>query len=305
MIPAPYLSLAPDVASALDRKAPVVALESSIIAHGFPHPDNLALAGALAEAVRSAGAVPAMIALLDGRIRVGLAEADIRRLAAEPGIPKCSTRDLGPLLASGRTAGTTVAATAHIAARVGIRVFATGGIGGVHRRFEEVDAPLDVSADLLELSRTPIAVVTSGAKSILDLPATLETLETYGVGLIGFRTRQFPAFHTPESGLPLPFSTDHPTELAAVVRAHLELGLPGALLVCNPPPAALAVPRAQLEAWIATALAEAKAAGIRGGAVTPHLLGALARLSGGASVAVNRGLAISNAEVAAGIAAAL
>lgn len=305
MIPSQYLSLSSDVAAALERKAPIVALESSIIAHGFPHPDNLALAESLAAAVRSAGAVPAMIALLDGRIHVGLEPDAVHRLSTEKGIPKCSTRDIGPLLAAGKPAGTTVAATSYIAARVGIRVFATGGIGGVHRRFGDAEAPVDVSADLLELSRTPIAVVTSGAKSILDLPATLETLETYGVGLIGFRTTEFPAFHTPKSGLPLAFSTDDPATLAAAVRAHLQLGLPGALLVCNPPPADLAVSPSELEAWIATALREAEAAGIRGGAVTPYLLSALARLSNGASVAVNRGLAIGNAEVAAAIAAAL
>lgn len=305
MIPSQHLSLSPEVAAALERKAPVVALESSIIAHGFPHPENLALAEALEGAVRAAGALPAMIALLDGRIHVGLNEAEVRRLCTTPRIPKCSTRDLGPLVALGQSAGTTVAATANIACRVGIRVFATGGIGGVHRRFGDVDAPADVSADLLELSRTPIAVVTSGAKSILDLPATLETLETYGVGLIGFRTTEFPAFHTPTSGLPLAFATDDPAELARTVRAHLDLGLPGALLVCNPPPADLAIPPVELEGWIAKALGEAEAAGIRGGAVTPYLLGALNRLSGGRSVRVNRGLAIGNAELAARIAAAL
>jgi len=305
MIPERFLSVSPEVAAALARQTPVVALESSIIAHGFPHPDNLALAGALTAAVRQAGATPAMIAIIAGSIHVGLGDREFRHLASAPAVAKCSTRDIAPLTASGRTAGTTVAATAHIAARLGIRIFATGGIGGVHRRFEGDRGPLDVSADLLELSRTPIAVVTSGAKSILDLPATLEMLETYGVGMIGFRTTEFPAFHTPSSGLPLAFSTDDPGQLANVVRTHLDLGLPGALLVCNPPPADLALPQPDIEGWIATALAEAGAAGITGGAVTPYLLGALNRLSKGASVRVNRGLAIANAEVAARIAAAL
>ncbi len=305
MNPERHLFIAPEIAAALERKAPVVALESSIIAHGFPHPDNLDLAGALTTAVRQAGATPAMIAIVAGRIHVGLNEKDVLHLASARDVAKCSTRDIAPLIAAGRTAGTTVAATAHIAARIGIRLFATGGIGGVHRHFEGDQGPPDVSADLLELSRTPIAVVTSGAKSILDLPATLEMLETYGVGMIGFGTREFPAFHTPSSGLPLAFSTDDPAQLASVVRTHLDLGLPGALLVCNPPPAELALSRADLEGWIVAAMAEAHAAGISGGAVTPYLLGALSRLSKGASVRVNRGLAIANAEVAARIAADL
>jgi pseudouridine-5'-phosphate glycosidase len=298
---ASLIDVASDVADALAEGRPVIALESSIVAHGFPRPENRELADALAAAVTAAGAVPAMIAVVDGRLRVGLDAAALDRIAGED-VAKASTRDLGPLIAAGRTAGTTVAATARIAALAGIRVFATGGIGGVHRRLD--DGPPDISADLAELGRTPIGVVSAGAKSILDLPATVEMLETLGVGAIGFGTREFPAFHSRESGLPLPHHCDRVEVLAAAVRAHLTL-TGTAILVCNPPPAEVAVPWAELSGWVEAALEAAARDGVTGQRTTPYLLAALNRLSSGRSQAVNRSLALSNATLAAKLAAAL
>jgi pseudouridine-5'-phosphate glycosidase len=282
---------------------PVVALESSIIAHGFPRPDNRALADELAAAVRTAGAVPAMIAVLDGRIRVGLDGAALDHLAGRD-VAKASARDLGPLIAAGASAGTTVAATARIAALAGIKVFATGGIGGVHRRLPGDTAPPDISADLGELGRTPIAVVSAGAKSILDLPATVEMLETLGVGVIGYGTPDFPAFHSRGSGIGLAHQTGRIEQLASAVRAHLELA-GSAILVCNPPPADVAIPWPELAAWVDAGLQEALRDGVTGQRVTPFLLKALDRLSGGRSRTVNRALALSNAALGARLAAAL
>jgi pseudouridine-5'-phosphate glycosidase len=298
-----HIELASEVAAAMAAGRPVVALESSIIAHGFPGPDNRTLADELAAAVRTAGAVPAMIAVLDGRIRVGLDGAALDHLAGRD-VAKASTRDLGPLIAAGASAGTTVAATARIAALAGIKVFATGGIGGVHRRLPGDTAPPDISADLGELGRTPVAVVSAGAKSILDLPATVEMLETLGVGVIGYGTPAFPAFHSRESGIGLAHRADRIEQLASAVRAHLELA-GSAVLVCNPPPEDVAIPWPELAAWIDAALQEAMRDGVTGQRVTPFLLKALDRLSGGRSRAVNRALALSNAALGARLAAAL
>lgn len=305
------LLISTEVRRAIAAGQAVVALESSIVAHGFPHPQNLAVGRALGEAVRRSGAVPAMMAVLGGRVHIGLDDEHLVRLATG-GAAKCSTRDLAFVIASGGDGATTVAATARLAALAGIRVFATGGIGGVHRRSDPVGGGpaqgafgADVSADLVELARTGIAVVTAGAKSILDLPATMEVLESLGVALVGYGTDEFPAFHSRESGLPLRQRVDDVAGLARLLRAHFGLGLPGAVLICNPPPAEVAMPRAAVEALIAQALAQARAATIAGAAVTPFLLAALDRLSDGRTTEINHALAVSNAELAGRLAVAL
>jgi pseudouridylate synthase len=296
----PWL-VAPEVEDALRRGRAVVALESTVICHGLPRPGNLAAARALEAAVREEGAVPATIALLDGAVRIGLGPADLERLARAKQVAKCSTRDLALVLAEGGMGATTVAATIALAARAGIGVMATGGIGGVHRGGE---ASLDVSADLHELARSPVVVVASGAKVILDLPRTLEVLETLGVPVVGFATDRFPAFYCRDVGLTLPAVADL-ERLARMVTAQRALGRPGGILVANPPPAEHALPRAALEEWIAVARAEALAAGIAGPAETPFLLQALARHSGGRTVKVNEALLQANARLAARLACRL
>lgn len=296
------LAMTDEVRAALRAGRPVVALESTIVAHGFPRPDNLAVGRALEQAVRDGGAVPATIAVLDGRPQIGLDAVGLERLATADDVVKVSTRDLPHLLAVGGNGATTVAATMVLAARAGIRVFATGGIGGVHPA--QPGHPADVSADLAELARTRVAVVCAGAKSILDLPATLEMLETLGVPVIGYGTGEFPAFHARESGLRVGQRVDDAMTMAAVLRAQDSLDLACGTLVCNPPPVEAAVTRDVLDGWVAAALAEAQAQGVKGARVTPFLLAALDRLSGGRSKAVNLALAKSNASVAAAIAAA-
>ncbi len=296
------LVMTDDVKAALQAGRPVVALESTIVAHGFPRPDNLAVGLALEQAVRDGGAVPATIAVLDGRPQIGLTPAGLERLANATDVVKVSTRDLPHLLAMRGNGATTVAATMVLAARAGIRVFATGGIGGVHPA--QPGHPADVSADLAELARTPVAVVCAGAKSILDLPATLEMLETLGVPVIGYGTDEFPAFHARESGLRVGQRVDDAAVMAAVLRAQDGLDLACGTLICNPPPVEAAVARDVLDGWVAAALADAQAQGVKGAKVTPFLLAALDRLSGGRSKAVNLALATSNALVAAKVAAA-
>jgi pseudouridine-5'-phosphate glycosidase len=281
----------------------VVALESTLITHGLPFPHNLDAARGVEQAVRDAGALPATIALLDGRIVVGVAGAALARLAeAGPAAAKASARDLAPLLAAGATAGTTVAATMHIAALAGIAVFATGGIGGVHRGAAQT---FDISADLIELAATPVAVVCAGAKSILDIPRTLEVLETHGVPVLGFGTDAFPAFFARDSGERVAHRFDSAADIARVIALHRRLGRRGGVLVANPIPPEAALDGAAIEAGIATAVAEAAAGGISGKAVTPFLLARVAALTGGRSVAANIALIRHNATVAAAIAAAL
>ncbi len=298
------LDIAPEVAAALGANRPVVALESTIISHGLPWPDNLAIAREVEAEVRRGGAVPATIAVLGGRIRIGLDDAALSRLARAPAgsVAKLSRADIAPALACGRDGATTVAATMILARRAGIDVFATGGIGGVHRGAE---ATFDISADLVELGRTDVTVVAAGAKAILDLPKTLEVLETEGVAVIGWRTGAFPAFWCRESGLEVPIRMD---EAAEIAQAHLyrrALGIGGGQLVANPIPEEAALPRETVEAWIAAALAEARNKGIAGKAVTPFLLGRIAELSGGRSLEANRALVRNNARLAAEIAAAI
>jgi pseudouridine-5'-phosphate glycosidase len=294
------LIVAEEVTGALSAGRPVVALESTIISHGMPYPQNLSTAVEVEHVVRDHGAVPATVALVDGRVRVGLAAPELERLARGP-VAKASRRDLGPLSAAAATAGTTVAATMHLAHLAGIGVFATGGIGGVHRGAE---LSFDVSADLVELGRTPVTVLCAGAKAILDLPKTLEVLETQGVPVIGYRTAEFPAFWSPASGLPLEHRADSPAEVAEAIVAHRDLGGAG-VLVANPIPAEDALPGAQLEAWIAEAVARAHREAVAGSEVTPFLLARINDLSSGRSLAANIALVRNNAALAAEVSAEL
>ncbi|HET9019877.1 MAG TPA: pseudouridine-5'-phosphate glycosidase [Acetobacteraceae bacterium] len=301
-MPHDLLSIRDEVREALEAGRPVVALESTIITHGMPFPENLAMARDVERIVRDAGAVPATIALLDGQPVVGVAGAALERLA-ETGAKaaKASARDLAALMVSGATAGTTVAATMRLAARAGIAVFATGGIGGVHRGAEQ---SFDISADLLELARTRVAVVCAGAKSILDIGRTLEVLETQGVPVIGYRTDDFPAFFARTSGHAVDHRLDSPAEVARAVALHRALG-GGGMLVANPIPPEAALDEAAIAARIDAAIADATAAGIGGKALTPFLLARIVELTEGRSLAANIALVRHNAEVAAAIAVAL
>jgi pseudouridine-5'-phosphate glycosidase len=279
---------------------PVVALESTLITHGLPRPKNLEVARALETEIREAGAVPATIAVLGGEITLGLTAEQLAYLAQAGNVRKCSRRDLPIAVGRKEDAATTVAGTMWVAHMAGIRVFATGGIGGVHRGH-----PFDVSADLLELGRTPVSVVCAGAKAILDLPLTLEVLETQGVPVIGYGTDEFPAFYTRSSGLPVDVRCDTPQEVVAIARARDALHLTAGLLVAVPIPLEEELPAAEAEAAIARALAEAEAQGVHGKAVTPFLLGRVSELTGQASLRANVALLLNNARVAAAIAAAL
>lgn len=302
-MPNDLLAINAEVADALAARRPVVALESTIITHGMPYPQNLEMARGVEQVVRDAGAVPASIALIAGRLAVGLDAAALERLAATgTAAAKASSRDLAPLIAAGATAGTTVAATMHIAAMAGIAVFATGGIGGVHRGAEQT---FDISADLLELAQTPVAVVCAGAKSILDIGKTLEVLETQGVPVLGYRTDEFPAFFARASGHKLDHRCDTPEQAAQAIALHRRLGRRGGVLVANPIPEADALDGAAIEARIAAAVAEAEAAGVARKALTPFLLARIVELTEGRSLRANIALVRHNAAVAAAIAAAL
>ena len=296
-----FLSIHPEVARALQQHQPVVALESTIISHGMPYPRNLETAKAVEEAIRAEGAVPATIAVLDGRIRVGLSDEDLELLASEKDVMKLSRRDLPVVLAQRRHGATTVAATMICARMAGISVFATGGIGGVHRGAEE---SFDISADLEELARTSVAVVCAGAKSILDLPKTLEVLETRGVPVIGYGTDELPAFYLRESGLKLNCRADTPEEAAEILRTKWQLGLEGGVVVANPIPAEHALPADEINKAIEAALAEAEKQGIKGKDATPFLLARMEELTKGRSLAANIELVLNNARVGARIARA-
>ncbi|RYC33909.1 pseudouridine-5'-phosphate glycosidase [Lichenibacterium minor] len=295
------LDLSDEVKHALDRGAPVVALESTIITHGMPYPDNVSTARAVEAAVRAGGAMPATIAVLGGRIRVGLSDAEAEALGRGTGALKLSRADLAFAVATGRDGSTTVAATMICAHLAGIRVFATGGIGGVHRGMEST---LDVSADLDELGRTPVTVVCAGAKALLDLPRTLEYLETRGVPVVGYRTDRFPAFWSRDSGLPAPLRLDSAAEIAALAAAQRRLGLGGGVLVANPVAAADEIPGGEIAAHIDEAVADAVRRGIGGKAVTPFVLSRMLELTGGRSLRTNVALILGNARLAAEIAAA-
>jgi pseudouridylate synthase len=240
-----------DVAAALQAHRPIVALESTVIAHGLPRPQNLETARAMEAAVRTEGAIPATIAIMDGCLIVGLSSEQLATFATSDGIAKVSRADLAAVRAARRSGATTVAATALIAALAGIRVFATGGIGGVHRGAE---LSFDISADLAEIARTPVAVVCAGAKAILDLPRTLEMLETLGVPVVGYRTSKFPAFYVEDSGLALQSRVETPAAAARLMQIHWELGLSSGIVFCNPPPAASALGKDEVDAWIAQSL---------------------------------------------------
>ena len=297
-----FLHIRPDIKTALAEGRPVVALESTVITHGLPWPENMETALAMEAAVRESGAVPATIAVIKGRVTVGLTEEAIRELAQSPAgsVRKCSRRDFAIAMANGESAGTTVAGTMLVAHRAGIKVFATGGIGGVHR-----GNPHDVSADLEELGRTPVAVVCSGAKSILDLPLTVEYLETKGVPVIGLGTDTFPAFYYSDSGLGVDYRAADAGEVAAIIRASLEFGLDGGMLVTVPVPPEAEMPRAACEAAIGKAVSEAESRGIRGKDITPFLLARVAELTAGESKQANLALLINNARQAGQIAARL
>ncbi len=298
-----YLQMRDEVREALAAGKPVVALESTLITHGLPRPQNVETALAMEAAVRESGAVPATIGILDGKIVVGLTGTEIERLAETKDVVKVSRADLAAVIASKRTGATTVAGTMIVAAMAGIRIFATGGIGGVHRGGE---SSMDVSADLTELARAQVAVVCAGAKAILDLPRTLEVLETLGVPVVGFGTQEFPAFYCRESGLPLLHSAATPNEAAEIM--NVQWGLPsaqtGGILFVKPPPAESALPKEQVEKYIEQAMAAAAKQGIRGKEATPFLLREVSRLSEGKTLKANIALLISNARLAGRIAAA-
>ncbi|SFE03596.1 pseudouridine-5'-phosphate glycosidase [Actinacidiphila alni] len=292
--------LSDEVREAVGRGAPVVALESTIIAHGLPRPRNLAVAGELEEIVRAQGAVPATVAVLDGVPRVGLTKEHVERVAEDSSLRKLGFRDLAPALATGASGATTVSGTAFLAARAGIRVFGTGGLGGVHRDWVTVQ---DESADLGLLARTRITVVCAGVKSILDVPATLQRLETLGIGVLGFGTARFPGFYLSDSGEPVDWTVESPQQVAEVMAAQDALGgHESALIVANPVPRDQQLDPALHDRVLADALAAADAGGVTGQAITPFLLGYLTEHTGGASLEANLAAVRGNVELAAGIA---
>jgi pseudouridylate synthase len=295
---------APDVGWAVRDGRAVVALESTVIAHGLPYPVNLEVARSMEALVRAEGATPATLAVLDGKIHVGLTPDELERVGTSHDVSKASLRDLPILLARGGCGATTVSSTAHLAALAGIKVFATGGIGGVHRGWEST---MDISADLPALAGTPVVTVCAGAKSVLDLPATLEWLETHGVPVLGYGTDIFPAFYTRSTEPPLPVDArvDEPEAVAAIYRMRVLLGFKGAVLVCQPLPAEMALDNGMVGAAIQSALKEAAEKGVKGREVTPFLLGALLRVTEGRSLVANRALLENNATLAARISKAI
>jgi pseudouridylate synthase len=296
------MRIAPEVAEALAAGRPVVALETTLIAHGLPRPRNLDVAHEVEAAVRDGGAVPASIALVAGKARVGLDGDALQAIASRDRVVKCGVRDLAPVAACGGYGATTVASTAHLAARAGIRLFATGGLGGVHRGAREI---WDESADLETLGRTGIAVVCAGVKSILDVAATLERLETLGVAVLGYRTDRFPGFYLSDSGHPVPWRVDSPAEAAAVVTARADLGTDGsAVVIANPLPGDEQLDPELHDRALAEALAAADRAGVTGKDITPFLLDFLHRETKGATLEANVRLVVRNARLAAEIAGA-
>lgn len=290
----------PTVQSALDHNQPLVALESTVITHGLPYPENLELAAGMETEVRSAGAVPVTVAVLDGEVHLGLESHQLERLAQEKACLKISGRDFTTALVQKKSGGTTVTGTMLVAHTAGIQVFATGGIGGVHRQ-----APYDISADLIELSRRPMVVVCAGAKAILDLPATLEMLETLSVPVVGYQVDEFPAFYARSSGLPVSARADRVEEVAQLAKTHWSLGQTSAILLVQPPPEAYALPSETVQAAVSQALADLRAQNIHGQGVTPFLLRRVSEITGGLSLRANLALLRSNARLAAQVALAL
>ena len=298
-LPDPYI-ISRKIQQSKQFGGPIVALESTVITHGLPHPKNLALARAMEEIVQENGAAPATIAILDGKIHIGLTEDELERIALVEGTRKISLRDFGIALAGGLNGGTTVASTLFVADLAGIKVFATGGIGGVHR-----GNAFDVSADLTQLGKSPVVVVCSGAKAILDLPATREVLETRGVPVVGYQTDEFPAFYTRSSGLSVDVRADTPEEVAGIALESWEAGITSAVLLVVPPPEESSLSRKDMETAIHEALAEAETKNIHGSALTPFLLKRVSELTEGASLSANLALLKNNARVAANVANAI
>jgi pseudouridine-5'-phosphate glycosidase len=296
----PNFEIAQEVTRALNFGAAVVALESTVITHGLPQPQNLALARDMEKQVRDHGAVPATVALLDGKIRIGLADAELARLSESSSTLKVSHRDFATAIVKKMDGGTTVAGTMYAANMAGIQVFATGGIGGVHK-----ESSFDISTDLRALANTPMIVVCAGAKAILDLPATLEYLETMGVPVVGYQTDEFPAFYSRESGLGVSARLDSPKEIGDFARAHWNLGMKSAILVTNPVPESEAISRSEMDPIIARASEEAVRHGIHGQKLTPFLLSRISELTNGKSMKSNLALLLNNAALAAEIAKAI
>ncbi len=295
-----YLDIHPEVADAIANNRPVVALESTIISHGMPYPQNVETALKVEQTVRDAGAVPATIAIIKGRLTVGLTEAQVEFLGKEGlSVTKASRRDIPFIVAAGKTGATTVASTMILAAMAGIKVFATGGIGGVHRGAQQT---FDISADLQELANTDVAVVCAGAKSILDLGLTREYLETFGVPVVGYQTDCLPAFYTRESDFDIDYRLDSSEAIATALNAKWGMGLKGGVVIANPIPQAYAMPKAEIDAAIEKALAEAEEQGIGGKASTPFLLSRVCELTGGNSLDSNIQLVLNNARLASAIA---
>ena len=297
-----YIEFTEEVKSAIDRRMPIVALESTLISHGFPYPENLEVAGEMEEIIRKKGVVPATIAVIDGKIKVGLTENELEFMATSENILKASRRDLAAIVTKKINGATTVAATMIIAEMVGIKIFATGGIGGVHRGAEK---SFDISADLQELARTSIAVVCSGAKAILDLRLTREYLETMGVPVIGFKCKEMPAFYCRESGFKVDYQVEGEMEAANLLRVVKDLNLRGGILINNPVPEEFAIPMNEMNEIIEAAIKDANKKEIKGKELTPYLLNRVKILTGGKSLAANIALVKDNARVAAMIAKAL
>ena len=297
-----YLDIAPEVKSAVEAGKPVVALESTILSHGMPYPENLTFAAEVERIIRAEGAIPATMAIIDGRMKVGLSAGELELMCKGENVAKVSRRDLPILLATGGTGATTVASTMILASLAGIPVFATGGIGGVHRGAETT---MDISADLQELAHTPVAVVCAGAKMILDIGLTLEYLETMGVPVLGYNTDQFPAFYCRKSGFGVDNTAKSAAEIAKIARTKWDLGLAGGMLIGNPVPEEYALDFDEMSAVIDKALAAAKEDGVRGKNITPYLLAHIVEYTGGKSLATNIQLAYNNARLAAKVAVEL
>lgn len=297
-----YLTFTEEVKHALGNHLPVVALETTIISHGMPYPQNIQTAKEVEQIIHHNGAVPATIGIMDGKIKIGLTNEELEKFATSRTVEKVSRRDLPYILSTGKIGATTVSATMIGAALAGIKVFATGGIGGVHREGEQT---MDISADLTELSRTNVAVVCAGVKSILDIGRTLEYLETQGVPVIGYRCDKFPSFYSRESGFRVDFRLDVPEQIAMLMKTKWELGLNGGIMIANPVPEAYAMNRREIENVIVQAIQEAKEKGITGKQVTPFLLNRIKQMTKGKSLETNISLVKHNAEVAAKIAIAL
>ena len=297
-----YLDIAPEVKSAVEAGKPVVALESTILSHGMPYPENLTFAAEVERIIRAEGAIPATMAIIDGRMKVGLTADELELMCKGEGVAKVSRRDLPILLATGGTGATTVATTMILASLAGIKIFATGGIGGVHRGAE---VTMDISADLQELAHTPVAVVCAGAKMILDIGLTLEYLETMGVPVLGYNTDQFPAFYCRKSGFGVDYTAKSPAEIAKIARTKWDLGLAGGMLIGNPVPEEYALDFDEMSAVIDKALAAAEKDHVHGKNITPYLLAHIVEYTGGKSLATNIQLAYNNARLAAKVAVEL